>query len=109
MVGGEHVLSQQAVREIHDAGSGIHQQGGRLMRQLQLPFTKKPLKVGDRVRIVGKSIGTPLPCFDWKIGDTGTVSKVIESPFVGVDYYYLDKKMGGFLRDDLVLVDRGRG
>jgi hypothetical protein len=88
------------------------------MEQLPLPFVDdRKLEVGDRVRILDKTIGGPIQAFSLKIGDIGVVRavdpiRVSYSSKKMIDRYLLREEngypsAGGFCRKDLKLLKRG--
>ena len=74
------------------------------MEQISLPFKKKIFEKGDRVTIVSKSVGDPLPFGYWDVGSVGYITSV--EPWNNSSSYFLgivigDERAGRFLHVDL--------
>ena len=73
------------------------------MEQMTFDFSFSGLKIRDKVKIIGKSVGDPLPCYGWNLGDVAYVRA-----FRGrKSFYYLKninedrERSGAFLAKDL--------
>ena len=73
------------------------------MEQMTFDFSFSGLRVGDKVEIIGKSVGDPLPCYGWNLGDVAYVGAFRERK----GFYYLksinegEERGGAFLAKDL--------
>ena len=67
------------------------------MEQMTLPFPHKGWKIGDKVKIVGKSIGGPIDdrrFHQWNLGDVGYVQTVYEDdPEYDFPIYFLSRTL----------------
>ena len=80
------------------------------MKQIGLPLNFKTLEIGDKVRILSKSVGGCfLPFGTWSKGNVGYVES-ISLRANEIRFYYLKKEEhlyaepGAFLREDLEIV-----
>lgn len=81
------------------------------MEQLNFQFNFGKLKIGDKVEIVDKTLGDPLPSWNWKKGMVAYVAEIANNAFdvehFGCTGYFLasapdeEHRSGRFARNDL--------